>query len=103
MIISPLTISLLVVCGLTGLGFYGLLVTRNMIKLIMMLQIIVKAAVLGIVIAGQGNGQLNLSQNVAITIIVVDTIVAVVALAFAIQIRRQMGTLDIRELASLRG
>jgi NADH:ubiquinone oxidoreductase subunit K len=103
MVISPIAIGLLVVCGLMVIGFFGLITARNLIKLVMMLQIIAKAAVLGMVLAGVENGQMNLSQNIAITVIVVDTIVAVVALAFAIQIRRQLGTLDVRQLASLRG
>jgi NADH-quinone oxidoreductase subunit K len=101
--ISPLVICLVTVCCLFAVGFYGLLIARNLIKIVIMLQILVKAAVLGLVLAGQMSGQLNLGQNIAITVIVVDTIVAVVALAFAVQIRRQVGTLDIRDLSSLRG
>ena len=101
--ISALAICLVAICCLLAVGFYGLLVVRNLIKLVIMLQILVKAAVLGLVLAGRVSGQLNLGQNIATTVIVVDTIVAVVALAFAVQIRRQMGTLDVADLASLRG
>ena len=101
--VSPLLICIVAVCSLLGVGFYGLLTVRNLIKLVIMLQMLVKAAVLGMVLAGRVSGQLNLIQNAAITVIVVDTIVAVVALAFAIQIRRQVGTLDVRDLASLKG
>jgi NADH:ubiquinone oxidoreductase subunit K len=89
--------------GLLGIGLYGLLVGRNLIKLIVALQILVKAALLGLIIAGRANGQMNLSQSLAITVIVADTVVAVVGIALAVQVRRRIGTLDIRELARLKG
>lgn len=101
--ISPLAASLIAVGGLLLLGLYGLLSVRNLIKIIIMLQMLVKAAVLGLVLAGSVSARLNLSQNIVITVIVADTIVAVIAIAFAIQIRRQMGTLDIRDLGALKG
>ena len=74
-----------------------------MIKLIIALQILVKAALLGLIIAGNANGQINLSQSLAITIIVADTVVAVVGIALVVQVRRRIGTLDVRDLARLKG
>jgi NADH:ubiquinone oxidoreductase subunit K len=58
---------------------------------------------LGLVAAGSASGQVNLGQSLAITLIVADTIVAVIGIALGVQIRRRMGTLDIRDLSSLRG
>jgi NADH-quinone oxidoreductase subunit K len=103
MTLSPLNIGLIGLLGLLGIGFYGLLVGRNLIKLIVALQILVKAALLGLIIAGNANGQINLSQSLALTVIVADTVVAVVGIAFAVQVRRRIGTLDVRDLARLRG
>jgi NADH-quinone oxidoreductase subunit K len=103
MTLSPWTIALIGVIGLLGVGFYGLLVSRNLIKLIVALQILAKAALLGLVAAGGVSGQVNLGQSLAITVIVADTVVAVVGIALGVQIRRHMGTLDIRNLSSLRG
>ena len=39
----------------------------------------------------------------ALTVIVADTIVAVMGIALGVQIRRRVGTLDVRELSSLKG
>jgi NADH:ubiquinone oxidoreductase subunit K len=89
--------------GLLGVGLYGLLIERNLIKLIIALQILVKAALLGLIIAGNANGQINLSQSLAITVIVADTVVAVVGIALVVQVRRRIGTLDVRDLARLKG
>jgi len=101
--ISPLTIGLVGMFCLLGVGFYGLLVSRNLIKLVIALQILVKAVLLGLVAAGEAIGQINLGQSMASTVIVIDTIVAVIGIALAVQVRRTMGTLDVNKLASLRG
>lgn len=91
------------VLGLLGIGFYGLLMIRNLIKIVVVLQILVKATVIALVIAGIASGRPHLGQSLALTVIVVDTIVAVVGLALAVQVRRRFGTLDVKELSSLRG
>jgi NADH-quinone oxidoreductase subunit K len=103
MTLNPLTVALIGVIGLLMAGFYGLLVSRNLIKIVVALQILVKAALLGLVAAGSVSGQVNLGQSLAITVIVADTVVAVIGMALGVQIRRHVGTLDVRDLSSLRG
>lgn len=100
---SPLNIILIGIAGLLGVGFYGLLITRNLIKVVMMLQILIKAVVLALVFAGQVSGNLGLGQSTAATVIVADTIVAVVGLALAVQVRRRFGTLDVPKISTLKG
>jgi NADH-quinone oxidoreductase subunit K len=58
---------------------------------------------LGLVAAGSVSGQINLGQSLAITVIVADTVVAVIGIALGVQIRRHVGSLDVRDLSSLRG
>jgi len=87
--------------ALLGIGFYGLLAVRNLIKVIVALQILVKGMMLGFVLAGRLAGNVTLGQSLAIIVIVVDTIVAVVGLALAVQIRQRLGSLDIKALTSL--
>ena len=91
---SPMILTAAVL-GLLGVGLYGLLTVRNLFQIIIALQILVKAAVLALVIAGKASGQVNLGQSLAVTVIVADTVVAVVALALAIQVKRRLGTLDV--------
>ena len=100
---SPLNIILIGIAGLLGVGFYGLLITRNLIKIVMMLQILIKAVVLALVFAGKVSGNLGLGQSTAATVIVADTIVAVVGLALAVQVRRRFGTLDVSQISTLKG
>jgi NADH:ubiquinone oxidoreductase subunit K len=100
---SALDIILIGIACLLGVGFYGLLITRNLIKVVMMLQILIKAVVLALVFAGKVSGNLGLGQSAAATVIVADTIVAVVGLALAVQARRRFGTLDVPKISTLKG
>lgn len=99
---STPTIAFIAVIGLLLIGFYGLLITRNLIKVVVALQVLVKGAIIALVLAGRMNGQVNLGQSMALTVIVADTIVAVLGLALAVQVRRHIGSLDLKNLTSLR-
>jgi NADH-quinone oxidoreductase subunit K len=99
---TALQILVIGVLGLVGVGLYGLLAIRNLIKIVVALQIMVKGALLALVVAGTAAGQPSLGQSLAVTVIVADTVVAVVGLALAVQVRRHVGTLDVRALSSLR-
>lgn len=100
--LTILQIMIIAVLGLAGVGFYGLLASRNLIKVIVALQILIKGVLLALVTAGYVQGQVNIGQSLALTVIVADTIVAVVGLALAVQVRRHCGTLDVHALTSLR-
>ncbi len=83
-------------------ALYGLLTQRNLLRLIVALDVLMKAAMLAFMEAGRVSGSLALTQSLAFTVIVVDTIVLVIALALAIQVRRRCGTLDVGQLTTLR-
>lgn len=96
------TIIITTVIALLGIGFYGLLITRNLIKVVVALQILVKGIMLAFVFAGRANGNPGLGQSMALVVIVADTIVAVVGMALAVQVRKNFGTLDVKSLTTLR-
>ncbi len=100
--ISIASLVFVAVLGLLGVGLYALLATRNLIKVIVALQILVKGAMLALVLAGRLRNAVNEAQSLALTVIVADTIVAVIGLTLAVQIRQRLGTLDIKALTSLR-
>lgn len=85
-----------------AIGVYGLLASRHLIKVIISLQIMIKSALLALVAAGYAVGQINLAQSIAMTVIVVDTIAAVLALALVVKIKQHTGSLDAAELNRLR-
>ena len=98
---TVLEIMVIGVLGLAGVGMYGLLISRNLIKIVVSLQVLVKGAMLALIAAGYASGHINVAQSMAGTVIVADTVVAVIGLALAIQVRRRFGTLDVKELATL--
>ncbi len=100
---NPVTIIMLGALGVFGVGLYGLLITRNLVKVVVALQILVKAALLALVAAGRASDQIDLSQGLAMTVIVADTVVAVIGLALAVQVKRVLGTMDLTALSKLRG
>jgi NADH-quinone oxidoreductase subunit K len=99
---TDLQVAVIGVLGLIGIGLYGLLITRNLIKVVVALQILGKGALLALVAAGAVSGKINLGQSLAVVVIVVDTVVAVIGLALALQVKRRMGTLDVKELSTLK-
>ena len=69
---TPLQLSIAGVVLLLGVGLYGLLISRHLIKVVIALQIMVKAALLALVAAGDAVGQINLAQSIALTVIAVS-------------------------------
>ena len=103
MILTSFNIILFGVIAILCVGFYGLLITRNLIKVVMVLQILIKGVILALVLAGKLGGNPGLGQSTAATVIVADTIVAVVGLALAMQVRRRFGTLDVPQISTMKG
>jgi hypothetical protein len=53
-------------------------------------------------VAADYAGKLSLGQSLAATVIVADTVVAVIGIALAVQVKHHTGTLDVKALSSLR-
>jgi multisubunit Na+/H+ antiporter MnhC subunit len=100
--VSIWTVGLVAVFGLVAIGLYGLLIMRNLIKVVVALQIFAKGTILVMVVAGGMQGQTAVGSSLAITVIVADTVVTVIALALAIQVKRSHGTLDAKVISNLR-
>jgi multisubunit Na+/H+ antiporter MnhC subunit len=96
------TVALVAVLGLVAIGIYGLLIQRNLIKIVVSLQVFAKGTILVMVAAGGISGKPALGQSLAMTVIVADTVVTVMALALAIQVKRWCGTMDSRAISTLR-
>ena len=100
--LSVWSISLVAVFALVMIGLYGLLILRNLIKIVVALQVFAKGTILVMVVAGGMQGQIGIGSSLAVTVIVADTVVTVVALALAIQVRRYCGSLDSRAISGLK-
>ena len=97
------TIYLIFVGLLFFIGLYCLVTSRNMVKLLIGLEILAKSAVLSFITAGYARGETFFSQSLVITFIVIEVSLVAVALALVINAYRNTESLDIRNLSKLKG
>ncbi len=99
---------LVLMCGmgvvlLLIVGFYSLLTTRNLVRMVIALEILSKATTLALVVSGYATGQIGLAQALAITLIVIEVAVVVVAVAIILCVYRHTDSLDVAKLRELKG
>jgi NADH:ubiquinone oxidoreductase subunit K len=85
------------------IGLYCILVSENVIRIIIGIEILTKAATLAIVGAGYFTGRVALGQCLAITLIIVEVAVIAVASGITVGIFKNNGTLNTSELKTLKG
>ena len=85
------------------IGIYCLVTSKNIVKLLIGLEVMTKSVVLMLSVAGYFRGNTLLSQSLVITFIVIEVSLVAVALAVVINAYKNTGSLDIRDLARLKG
>ncbi len=81
-----------------GLGLYCLMSKKNLIKMVIGIEILAKAALLCFV--GVGGSSV---QGYVIIIIAIEAIVAAVALSILVNVWKHTGSLDVTKMRKLRG
>ncbi len=84
-------------------GCYCLIRTYHMLKIIIGIEVAMKAVTMFIMLAGYINGRMGLAQTFIITVIVIEVVVAVVAAGLAINLYKKYGSMDVRNLRKLKG
>ena len=85
------------------IGLYCIVAAENVIRILIGIEVLTKAATLAIVLAGYMTGRTALAQCLAITLIIVEVAVIAVASGITVGIFRRNGSLDTSELKSLKG
>ena len=88
---------------LIALGIFMLVMTSNMIRVVLAVEVMMKAVTLLLIYAGQINGQLGLAQTFIVTQIVIEIVLAAVASGLVINIYRKTGPRELRRLNKLNG
>ena len=86
--------------ALFAIGLACLIAHSNLIKMIIGLELLGKGASLTFVLGGYLAGDVGTSQAVVFTLIVIEAVVAAVALALVILVKRAYLTLDIATVAA---
>ena len=84
-------------------GLLGLLARRNLIKLLIAVEIVGKGVSLLLVGTGFAKGSLLTAQALVVTFIVVEVSLVATAMALVINVARHTKSLDVRRLAKLKG
>ena len=94
----------LVLAALVALtGAYCILVSRNLIRILIGLELLTKAVTLLIGLAGYVTGRTAEAQAFILTLIVIEVVVIAVAAGIVIGAYRRTGDLDARGLQNLKG
>ena len=85
------------------IGFAAILRTSNMIRMIIGVEIMARAASFAFVSFGFLHGNTAISQSLVVTIIVVEVVVTAIALAMVMNLYKKNKSLDIKHLTKLKG
>jgi NADH-quinone oxidoreductase subunit K len=84
-------------------GYYCILLTYNMVRVLIGLDLLMKGVTLAIISAGYLSGQLALAQGMAITVIVLEVVVMIVAAGVVVGFQRQFDSVNVKNARSLKG
>ncbi len=84
-------------------GVYLLLGVRNLLRIVLAVEVLAKGVTLMLLGAGVHRGAIGVSQAMIVTFIIVETILAAVMLALVVICQRANSSLDVRLLSRLKG
>jgi len=93
-----LAIFLTTVVLLFIIGFYYLVTTRNLIRILIAVEVLLKGVTLLLIMVGNKNGQIAMAQSMVITIIIIEVVMLAVAAGLILGIFRHTGSLDVNEI-----
>ncbi len=84
-------------------GVYCFLVTYNLLRMLIGIEIMIKGVTLLVVIAGYLSGQMALAQSIVITVIVIEVVVMVVAAGIILGFFNIYDSLNVKNARNLKG
>lgn len=95
----------IVVLFMFSLGLYTAIFRRNLIHLIIGIEVMAKGLCLGLLVGGaqHGAGVAEVAQAMVITIILIEVATAAIALSLLVAAYRHTGSIDIATLRRLKG
>lgn len=84
-------------------GVYCFLVTYNLLRMLIGLEIMIKGVTLLIIVAGYLSGRMALAQSIVITVIVIEVVVMVVAAGIILGFFNLYDSLNVKNARNLKG
>jgi NADH:ubiquinone oxidoreductase subunit K len=106
--VSPLSLQFMWSYGvfagiLLVIGIYCILATTNLIRALIGLEVLIKAATLLIIVAGYLSKHIALAQSLVITLIVIEVVIMTVAAGIILGIHRHTNSLEVKDIRNLKG
>ncbi len=84
-------------------GVYCLVVSRNLIRILIGMELMTKAVTMMLVLAGAVTGRMGQMQALVITLIVIEVVAITIAAGIVIGAFKSHGTIDAKALTELKG
>ena len=84
-------------------GVYCFLVTYNLLRMLIGIEVMIKGVTLLIIVAGLLSGQMALAQSIVITVIVIEVVVMVVAAGIVLGFFNIYDSLNVKNARNLKG
>ena len=84
-------------------GLYCILMTRNMMRALIGLEVLMKAVTLLLILAGYVTGNMAFAQSIVITLIVIEVVVIAITAGVILSIYRHTNSLDRSTIRDLKG
>ncbi|MCB4792252.1 MAG: NADH-quinone oxidoreductase subunit K [Elusimicrobia bacterium] len=85
------------------IGFFCIIITHNMIRALIGLEILTKAVTLLLVFAGYITGNMPFAQPLVITLIIIEVVIIAVTAGVILNVFKHNKSLDVRNLRTLKG
>ena len=84
------------------IGIYCLIVTRNLIRVILGIEVLTKAATLLMIGAGYVNGHMDVAQAYVVTIIVIEVVLLIISVGILYSIYKKTGAITVDKISNLK-
>jgi NADH-quinone oxidoreductase subunit K len=85
------------------IGMYCVLTTRNLVRALIGMEVLIKAVTLLIIVAGNVAGRVALAQAMAITLIIIEVAVIVVAVGVVLCVHRCHNSIETGTVKQIKG
>ena len=79
-------------------GIYSIIATRNIIRVLIAMELVSKATILLLVLAGSINGQMAYAESLIVALIIIEVVVTAIGAVLCIALYARTGSLEISNL-----
>jgi len=88
---------------LVGIGIFCLIAKKNLIQILIGIEIIAKGVTLSFVTAGYLLGNEKIAQAMVITIILIEVVTASIAMSIIVNVYKHTDSIDVKDIKRLKG